>query len=340
MSTNSILQTNNKTFLARYWAETSLLSRYKCSSKDLSILSFGCSTGEELLTLKILFPNANLFGCDIDWRNLQIARGLLGNNATIFQSRGIEIIRNGPYDIILCNSVLLSHTKITNGIKRGIPPEVWIDALAELDSTLKPGGLLQIINTNIPFRFHPVACNYEALQSPLISSPNFVDMFDIDDNHLCSGVGGAGWSALLNRHLGESGHSELLVSDFHNIHFHKKGGEKINPVMDEIIPNIIQADCWASGTMTYRPTIFPDSRPSTHTEIDVSWQSVGVENIRLSRTLRRVWFDGSVAYNASALVDITGPSAGSFLEAAQGRPSTHIEFNLLNKISPIKSSSF
>ena len=38
------------------------------------ILSFGCSTGEEVLTLKAHFPGAEVFGCDIDWFNLRASR--------------------------------------------------------------------------------------------------------------------------------------------------------------------------------------------------------------------------------------------------------------------------
>src|SRR4051812_759619 len=122
MSLHRQLQTNNKTFVGRYWTEHAVLRRYVPSDAGLAILSFGCSTGEELVSLAALFPGARLFGCDIDWHNLSAARALLGRAATIFESRDDEIVRHGPFDVIVCNSVLMSHTTAVAGRASGIDP--------------------------------------------------------------------------------------------------------------------------------------------------------------------------------------------------------------------------
>ena len=340
MSVSVQLQTNNKTFLGRHWTEHTILRRYKPSDKDLSILSFGCSTGEELATLRILFPAAKLFGCDIDWVNLQSARALLGDSAVIFHSSDAEITRHGPFDLVLCNSVLLRHTEVVNGRKQGVNPAFWMDALATLDSALKPGGIMQIINSNIPFRYHRLAANYQAIRSPLIFGPNFVDQFDPAGNHLCSGVGGAGWSAILNRHLGEEAWKQLLPSDLQDIHFQKKGGEPVAPIEDEVIPNLPGGDCWASGSMTYRPRLAPDSRPSTHTEIDLTWATVGVDNIRLNRQSRRIWFDGSIVSPGDVVVHLPGAAATAFIEASTGRRSSRLTMDALIAAQAIRPPAF
>ena len=83
------MQTNNGTFFGRHFAETSLLRRYLPSDAGLRVLSFGCSTGVELLLLRNLFPCASLFGCDIDWSTLRAARALAGHNAIIFDSSAV-----------------------------------------------------------------------------------------------------------------------------------------------------------------------------------------------------------------------------------------------------------
>ncbi len=340
MAVGAQLQTNNKTFLGRHWSEHNVLRRYIASDRDLSILSFGCSTGEELALLNLLFPSARLYGCDIDWYNLQTARALLGDKATIFHSSEKELARHGPYDVVICNSVLLRHTTIVNDRKIGIDPAQWSDVVAQLDSVLKPGGILQVICSNIPFRYHPLAKNYEPLRSPLLFSQNAVDFFTLEGKHLCSGVPGTGWSCMLNRHLGEEVWREMLPTDFHDIQFCKAGGERPAPVQDEIIPNLPASICWASGAMTYRPQMPHDPRPSTYLEVDTKWTAMGVDVVRLDRTMQRIWFDGSVALTSKTSIDMTGPTATAFIEAATGRPSTRISLDAILNIEAICSPSF
>jgi 2-polyprenyl-3-methyl-5-hydroxy-6-metoxy-1,4-benzoquinol methylase len=340
MSNIPQLQTNNKTFLGRHWTEHSVLRRYWPSDKGLRVLSFGCATGEELVSLQLLFPGADLFGCDADWNNVQTARALLGKGACIFDSSYQAIETHGPYDVIVCNSVLLSHTVEVAGKKMGIDPGLWMEVVGSLDSVVKPGGIVQIINSNIPFRYHPVAASYRALYSPLILSGNFVAQFDPSNRHLCSGVGGTGWSAVVTRHLGEEGWMALQATDLRDIHFRKEGGPPIEPVLDEVIPTLPRDKVWASGTMTYRPQLDPDARPSTHTEIDVEWSAVAVDSICLKRVARRIWFDGSTIDQATTSIDMTGPAATGFIESATGRRSSRMTTDALFSAQPIRSPSF
>ena len=337
------LQTNNKTFLGRYWAEHSLLRRYTPSDAGIRVLSFGCSTGEELLGLRALFPAAMLFGCDIDWQNLQMARAQLGSAAVIFESTWSQLTAHGPFDVIVCNSVLLQPTQTAaNGQKSAIPSSLWLDAVAQLDAVLKPGGLLQIVNSNIPLRYHPCAASYTPLRSALILGPNFVDQFDIDGQHLCTGVGGGGWSPLTHRHLGEAGWRDVQPTDLHDVHFRKRGGVvDDSPIDDERLTTLTPGMPVASGTQTYRPAIDPnEARPSTHIEVDVHWTTNGVDSVRLKRHARRVWFDGSVAWCGTSAIDLTGASASVFIESALGRRSTRVAMEDLLAPKALRSAAF
>ncbi|KAF0174916.1 MAG: hypothetical protein FD160_3254 [Caulobacteraceae bacterium] len=336
------LQSNNKTYLGRHWTEHSVLRRYFAGDRNLSILSFGCSTGEELLSLRTLFPSAQLFGCDVDWVNLQAARALLGGDADIFEADERELRARGPVDIIVCNSVLLTPSRTDSGSRKAIEPSLWSDTVALLDSLLKPGGVLQIINSNIPFRYHSAAKLYSPLPSNLIYCPNFVDQFDLDGRLLCTGVGGMGWSSILSRHLAEEGWRELQVGDLQDVHFFKIGGrDQPAPVNDEIYPNLPHNGVWARGTMSYRPEIdVSESRASTYTEVDLDWVTFAVDSIHLERRFRRVWFDGSIVHEGGSIVEFAGPPATAFIEAALGKRSTRLTLDALMSKHPIHSPSF
>ncbi len=318
------LQTNGGTFWGRYWTETTVLRRYFEQDDNLAILSFGCSTGEELSTLRALFPNARLFGCDIDWLNLRMARSLMGADAVIFDSTAEQIRLHGPYDIIVCNSVLLSPTVKAGAKRSAISPSLWLDTVSMLDEALVQGGVLQVINTNIPFRMHPVARNYKVLDSPLILGPHFVDIFSLDGNILCSGVTGTGLSSILNRHLGEEAWSELEPGDLRHVHFRKGNGE-IAPVLNEIVPNRTAQRSWASGSSTYRTALPTDPRPASYLEVDVQWDTAGTTAVRLKREVRRVWFDGTVAEAFNTEVDLIGDDAVTYIELVTGRRSSRAD---------------
>lgn len=339
MRSSRQLQINNKTFLGRYWTELTVLRRYVPSDLGVSVLSFGCSTGEELLTLRTLFPGARLCGCDVDWNNLQAARALLGDRAEVFASTDKALIAHGPYDIIVCNSVLLVTGDGLPG-RAGIAPALWLDLVALMDSVLRPGGILQIINTNIPFRLHPVALDYQVLDSPLILGPNFVDLFDLAGHRMCAGEGGAGWSALLHRHWAEEAWPAMKPGDLTNVHFRKPGGDAIVAVADERIPHLAAARAWAEGTMSYRTPATDDPRASTFTEVDVRWQTVGVDAVRLDRVARRIWFDGSIVQERHAGADLIGRAAAVFIESSTGRRSSAMAMGDLLAPAPVRSAAF
>lgn len=337
------LQTNNMTFFGRHWAEYQVLRRLKPSDAGMSILSFGCSTGEEIATLKAVFPGAALFGCDNDWNNLRQARSLVGNTATVFSSSGPDLKRYGPYDIIICNSVLLRQSPRQDESVKGIDPSLWCDVVGLLDECLKPGGIVQIINSNIPFRMAPVASKYQPVRSKLLHGSSFVDLFDLSGNHLAIGVGGTGWSAVLPRHI-EASHSALLNAyDLHDSHFWKSdGGVAPAPVDDEIIPNFgADSAPWASGSMTYRPELRGDKkRRSTHVEIDVDWMAAAVDRVRVRKRARRIWFDGSVALESETTIDHVGATATAIIETATGQRQTFISMSQALQPNSTRSPQF
>src|SRR5690242_1769793 len=119
----------------------------------LKILSFGCSNGSELASLRCYFPEALLFGCDVNRAALRLASETLATDeAVLFESSEDSIAAHGPFDIILAMSVLCRFPEsrrqdLTNLTL--IYPFRNFERTAELlTANLRTGGLLCLYNTN------------------------------------------------------------------------------------------------------------------------------------------------------------------------------------------------
>ncbi|TWB59435.1 class I SAM-dependent methyltransferase [Nitrospirillum viridazoti] len=122
---------------------------------DRRLLSFGCSVGQEVASLRRLFPQARLKGIDIDPRNIAEARALRlpGVDFAVGDSTAGE--DEGAYDAIFCLAVLCNGRLTVNGAERCDPVlhfATFQAMVADFARCLKPGGLLCLVTTN--FRFH------------------------------------------------------------------------------------------------------------------------------------------------------------------------------------------
>lgn len=160
-------QTTPYTYYNRYpdiFNECRLLTQ---NNKELNILSYGCSTGEEVMTLREYFPHANIIGAEINHASLKVCnnRNLDSKIKFIYSSRS-EINKHGPYDIIFCMAVLqrkphvVEAKKITN-LKKIYPFEKFERQIIELDSFLKPGGIFVLHFSQYSFLDTKVAINYD-----------------------------------------------------------------------------------------------------------------------------------------------------------------------------------
>ena len=120
---------------------------------ELRLLSFGCSTGEEPVTLRHYFPSAVILGTDINGHNLKICRDLSPEyGLRFFKSTPSNINRNGPYNAIFCMAVLQRSPKVVEAqnlcdISKIYPFDKFERQLVELDAVLASGGLLVIEHT-------------------------------------------------------------------------------------------------------------------------------------------------------------------------------------------------
>jgi len=154
-----------------------------CSQGRLKILSFGCSTGSEISTLRSYFPEAAIYGCDINAAALrQASESLLMDEAVLFRSSPENIGRYGPFDVVFAMSVLC---RFPDSMDPGVLSlthkyslENFRSIISVLLQSLKDGGMLCLYNTNYSFTDLPAASGFRAVTSPLIAGNGFVDRFD------------------------------------------------------------------------------------------------------------------------------------------------------------------
>ena len=144
---SQIHQTSPQTAEERY-PELFELAKHQLPAA-MRILSFGCSTGEELISLRRRFPRATITGAEINSRSRRIAKQRLRRD------NAIEVVPpaaiDGDFDVIFALAVFQRdpHKIIEMEVANLAPfyPFVRFDrTLCDLVNRLRPGGLLCVAN--------------------------------------------------------------------------------------------------------------------------------------------------------------------------------------------------
>ncbi len=162
-------QTTPATALNRFPVIFSACRDYLGNGDGLKILSFGCATGEEVITLRHYFPRATIVGAEINKYSLEVCRKRQLDDRMIFiESTAENIQRNGPYDAIFCMAVfqrtpeLIAQKRITD-LSRIYPFSKFEQTVCELSSSVKPGGLMVVHFSQYDFQDTRVADQYQPL---------------------------------------------------------------------------------------------------------------------------------------------------------------------------------
>ena len=116
---------------------------------DFSILSYGCSEGFECLDIRSVFPDAMIFGCDINESALECARERCPADITLFFSNDANLRLHGPYDVVVAFNVFCYYPE-TAGLDEiaGLYPiQMMVEGLHKLYEQLNPEGILGIYNS-------------------------------------------------------------------------------------------------------------------------------------------------------------------------------------------------
>jgi SAM-dependent methyltransferase len=141
------------------------------------ILSFGCSTGEELVAIRHRFPRARIVGAEINPR----ARRIAARKAATDPAMDVvppQLVR-GPFDIVFALAVLqrephkVSEMDVQN-IAHHYPFARFDAAVSHLAGLLRPGGFLCVFHCQYRVEDCSAARSLEAVPAaPAMQGPLF-----------------------------------------------------------------------------------------------------------------------------------------------------------------------
>lgn len=172
---SEVHQTTGSTWEERYPALFDLAASLMPQARR--VLSFGCSTGEELVTIRRRFPAAEIVGAEINGRSRRIARRRTAADSHIFvvDPSGIE----GRFDCVFALAVLQREPhKIeelgVHDLSTHYPFGRFDAAVTDLVGRLERGGLLCVINAQYRVEDSSAAGDLEAIAgSPPTANPLF-----------------------------------------------------------------------------------------------------------------------------------------------------------------------
>lgn len=158
------------------------------------LLSFGCSRGDEVFSLRKYFPAAEIKGVDIDPRNikqcLKRSRSEPVRGVTFALAATTENEQAMTFDAIFCLAVLCHGNLTAAGAIRCDPHlrfEEFERIVTDFERCLKPGGLLFLHTANFRFSDTAVAPRFDVM---LEATPDQLapDLLYGRDNRLLEGV--------------------------------------------------------------------------------------------------------------------------------------------------------
>jgi hypothetical protein len=142
------------------------------------VVSFGCSVGDETLSLRAYLPTARIFGTDVNRTRIRIARKRVADPKIRFHAcASLAALGEGEVDAIVCLSVMhrsaLLHEWPTD-CRPHMTFQTFEKAIRDFDQHLKVGGFLLLYHTSFEFLETDCARRYTPLYlvEPLSHSPS------------------------------------------------------------------------------------------------------------------------------------------------------------------------
>ena len=141
---------------------------YLGANRHLKILSYGCSTGEEVFTLGEYMPDSDIVGADINgWCIRQCNKRRLSRNHSFCLTNSREFKNADNFDAIFCMAVFQrSENRASPGseISIGFKFDQFEREIGMLDAKLRRLGLLFIDHTDFNFEDTVHSSHYRPLE--------------------------------------------------------------------------------------------------------------------------------------------------------------------------------
>jgi SAM-dependent methyltransferase len=161
--------------------------------QSMRILSFGCSRGEEVFSLRGYFPAATIKGIDVNPRNIARCEARLRKERAVGVEFEVAASTQGEpqehYDAIFCLAVLVMGDLTRTGAQRSDPLftfEHFERIVTDFARCLKPGGLLLLHTTSYRFCDTTVARDFVVVHEAPLEELAPDPLFD-RDNRLMAG---------------------------------------------------------------------------------------------------------------------------------------------------------
>ena len=163
-----LLQQSTTTLPNRY---PLLFNQCKILLEDIinpKILSYGCSTGEEVFTIGEYMPLATVVGVDVnDWCIRKCLKKNTNQKYSFYRRVSSEYEKLAEFDAIFCMAVFQSteNRKIdSEKIMTGFTFDKFQNEVTQLDGKLKKNGLLFIDNCDFNFSDTIISAHYTPLK--------------------------------------------------------------------------------------------------------------------------------------------------------------------------------
>lgn len=151
------------TFDERYPQLFDALAERLSAIADPAILSFGCSSGEEVRALRRRIPAARIVGIDLNPRMIAKARAADGHALSEYRSAAAPL-PDEQFDAVLALAVFrhgVLEAEQQESCAEVLPFARFAAGIAMLDTALKPGGWLALWYAHFRFADTPTAAGYE-----------------------------------------------------------------------------------------------------------------------------------------------------------------------------------
>ncbi len=167
-----MIQTSSATRKNRYPQLFQIVAKELGGNSNPKILSFGCSSGEEVFSIKEYIPDAELTGVDINHRAIRIAKKRAPKGSfRFFHYLEDNWTKADHYDCIFAMAVFQKSEHQDHKRKTALESftfNKFKERLEHLNSLLKPGGLLVIEHSDFSFLDLPLSKSYSICENDIL----------------------------------------------------------------------------------------------------------------------------------------------------------------------------